>query len=280
MFKFNLQRSLAIGLLGLSAAAFPSLTFADHSWGGYHWARTGNSFALKLGNNVKNDVNGTPWFGYLSTTSSDWSSSSVLGTSIVAGAGKKRCGAVSGRVEVCNSTYGNNGWLGIASIWASGTHITQGTVKLNDSYFNTAYYNKPAWRNLVMCQEVGHTLGLGHQDEVFNNLNLGTCMDYTNDPDGTIYGQENNQYPNAHDYDELGIIYTHLDLTTTLASSTGSPHGKPASHNTPTVADEIDTSNPAEWGMLVSSTHGGWVETYERDLGANQKLITHVIWAK
>jgi len=26
----------------------------------------------------------------------------------------KQCRATSGRVEVCNGTYGNNGWLGVA----------------------------------------------------------------------------------------------------------------------------------------------------------------------
>lgn len=275
MFKFNTQRSLAIVILGLGAAAFPSLTYADHSWGSYHWARTSNPFTLNLGDNVS-----TTWDPYLGTTRSDWSNSSALNTAIVSGAGKRRCGAVAGRVEVCNSTYGNNGWLGIASISVSGSHITQGTVKLNDTYFNTVTYNSSAWRNLVTCQEVGHTLGLDHQDEAFGNPNLGTCMDYTSNP----AGPPSNEHPNAHDYEELGIIYNHLDLTTTVASSINSSpsrvNGKPAAHYTPAVADEIDTSNPAEWGMLVSSTHGGWVETYERDLGANQKLVTFVIWAE
>lgn len=37
-------------------------------------------------------------------------------------------------------------------------------------------------RCLVTCQEVGHTFGLDHRDENFDNGNLGTCMDYTNDP--------------------------------------------------------------------------------------------------
>ena len=62
-----------------------------------------------------------------------------------------------------------------------------------------------------MCQEVGHTFGLDHQDENFNNANLGTCMDYTNDP-------STNQHPNKHDYDELITIYSHLDSTTTVGA--------------------------------------------------------------
>ena len=84
-------------------------------------------------------------------------------------ANPKTCKATAGRIEVCNSTYGKNGWLGIAQIWLSGGHISQGTVKLNDTYFKTAQYNTTAWRNLVSCQEVGHTFGLDHQDENFSN---------------------------------------------------------------------------------------------------------------
>jgi hypothetical protein len=51
-----------------------------------------------------------------------------------------------------------------------------------------------------MCQEVGHTFRLDHQDEKFNNVNLGTCMDYTSDPDGSLNGELSNLHPNAHDY--------------------------------------------------------------------------------
>jgi hypothetical protein len=145
----------------------------------------------------------------------------------------KTCKATAGRVEVCNSTYGNNGWLGIASISVTGgTHITQGTVKLNDTYFNTAQYNTPAWRNLVTCQEVGHTFGLDHQDENFNNANLGTCMDYTNDP-------STNQHPNQHDYDELVTIYSHVDSTSTVGSA---PAGASVGNS------------PECWGTLVSGS--------------------------
>src|SRR3982750_2621918 len=199
---------------------------ANHSWGGYHWARTSNPFTVKIGDNL----NTTNWKNALSTASSDWSKSTVLDTTIVAGQTRPRqCRATNGRDEVCNAAYGFNGWLGIASIWLTdGTHITQGTVKLNDSYFNTATYNTSAWRQLVTCQEVGHTFGLDHQDENFDNANLGTCMDYTNDP-------STNQHPNKHDYDELVSIYLHLDSTTTLGQLVNR------------VQDFVHSA-PAEWG--------------------------------
>jgi hypothetical protein len=168
-------------------------------------------------------------------------------------------------VEICNSKYGNNGWLGIASIWASGNHIVQGTVKVNDTYFNTSTYNTSAWRNLVMCQEVGHTFGLDHQDENFNNANLGTCMDYTSAP-------STNQHPNQHDYDQLVTIYSHLDSTNTFSAASLLAKMPPAMR-------DLEITGPGQWGKLIHSSHGGWVETYELDFGGGHKIITHVIWA-
>ena len=69
--------------------------------------------------------------------------------------------AKGGAIQDCNATYGFNGWLGIAEIHdEGGVHITQATTKMNDSYFNSATYNTTAWKNLVMCQEVGHGFGV------------------------------------------------------------------------------------------------------------------------
>ena len=227
---------LAAAVMGLTLAG---TALATHSWGGYHWARTSNPFTLKLGNNLSSG-----WKPYLVTTSSDWSASTVLDTTIVAGSSsRKRCSAVSGRVEVCNGTYGNNGWLGLAQIWLSGGHISQGTVKVNDTYFNLPQYNNSAEKNHVMCQEVGHTFGLDHQSE--SGATLGTCMDYSSDP--------SSQHPNAHDYEELEIIYAHLDSTTTVSAAAASGPGKGKAQK---VRDDL------------------WVE----DLGNGVKRFTFVTW--
>src|SRR5262245_8358317 len=128
-------RRVVVGVLALCVGAVcVAVTYANHSWNGYHWARTSNPFTVKLGDNVSG-----PWDSILVTTSSDWSQSTVLDMTIVTGGTiPKRCRPTNGRVEVCNATYGNTGWLGVAQIWVSGSHITQGTVKLNDTYFNTA----------------------------------------------------------------------------------------------------------------------------------------------
>ena len=114
---------------------------------------------------------------------SDWNLSSALAlTAVPGGTSPRRCRAASGTIEVCADSYGNNGWLGLAQIWVSGDHIAKAIAKMNDYYFGWATYDTPAWRQFVMCQEIGHDWGLGHQDGNFYNGNLGTCMDYTNDP--------------------------------------------------------------------------------------------------
>lgn len=252
---------LAIAMLGIVASA--STLFASHSWGTYHWARTANPFTLKTGDNVSGS-----WDGYLNDAIADWSGSTVLTLTKVAGGTKPRtCRPTRGRIEVCNSKYGNNGWLGIAQIWISGDHITQAVSKLNDTYFNTAKYNTPEWRRLVMCQEIAHDFGLDHQDEVFDNPNLGSCMDYTSDPDGMLGSQLSNEHPNAHDFEQLETIYAHLDTTTTISQTTSRGAGTPL---------QFDRG---QFGKLVRSTNGGRTELYELNLGGREKVFTHVIWA-
>ena len=241
-------------------AAFPASVSADHSWGGYHWARTANPFTLKVGDNVS-----STWDPYLDEAISDWTASTVLNLTEVAGGTRpKNCRPTSGRIEVCNARYGNNGWLGIAQIWITGgVHITQATTKVNDTYFDTAQYNTPAWRRLVMCQEIAHDFGLDHQDENFNNANLGSCMDYTSDPDGP----PSNEHPNSHDFQQLQTIYAHLDSSTTISSS-------------PPGFANADVHAQENWGTKVRESANGRSAIFVRDFGQGNQIFTFVFWAE
>lgn len=231
---------------------------AAHPWNTYHWERSSNPLQLDIGDNVTEI-----WDGHLLSTSTDWTVSTVIDTTVVAGStSPRRCKAETGNVQVCNLTYGNNGWLGIAGISIKGGHITSGYVKLNDTYFNTTTYDTPEWRQMVTCQEIGHTFGLGHQDESFNNANLDTCMDYTSNP-------ESNQHPNQHDYDQLESIYAHLDAVP-VDDGSGDTGCNPRSPKCNPAAV------PTGWGRLVSE-HGPQ-EVFELDLGNGNKMITHVTW--
>ncbi|MFN2413365.1 MAG: hypothetical protein ABR535_09995, partial [Pyrinomonadaceae bacterium] len=124
---------LVVTILVIASVAvltFPTGTSASHSWGNYHWARTANPFNLKVV-----DSNTPDWDSELNLAIEDWSKSSVL--NMIDGAAddtsriRKRCPMVSGQVRSCNASYGFNGWLGLASINISGSHITQGSSKMN-----------------------------------------------------------------------------------------------------------------------------------------------------
>lgn len=252
-----------LGLLTLLLSASASVAYASHSWGNYHWARVVNPFSLKLGDNVS-----SLWDAYLRGASLDWntptaSTSPVLTTAVVSGNAGRNCRPTAGRVEVCNNRYGSNGWLGIASVWVSGDHITQGTVKVNDTYFGKAPYNTAEWKQFVMCQEIGHTFGLDHQDEDFTNANLGTCMDYTSAPGS-------NQHPNEHDFVELASIYTHLDTSTTIKKAVTSRNN---------LSDSEHTS-VSEWGKETRRSKDGRRSLFEKDFGKGEKVFTFVVWAE
>jgi hypothetical protein len=206
-----------------------------------------------MGDNVS-----SAWDGYLDTSLSQWGQSKVFDlTKVTGGTTPKQCKATMGRVEVCSASYGRNGWLGLASISITGgTHITQGTVKVNDTYFAMAQYNTPDERAHVMCQEIGHTFGLGHTSEDGSTQN--TCMDYSQSPTSTA--------PNAHDYAQLETIYSHLDSTTTVGTTTAA--------TSPQVGNDRSS-----WGREVDRSADGSHSTFVRDFGNGNKVITEVTWA-
>jgi hypothetical protein len=204
------------------------------------------------------------WDNMLVIASNDWSQSNVLDTQVVPGGTRpKNCRATAGRVEVCSARYGNTGWLGVAQIWISGSHITQGIVKNNDYYFgsSTYAYNNTAEMQHVICQEIGHTFGLGHTSEDGSSQN--TCMDYyhnTSDNDTT------STHPNQHDYEQLATIYSHVDGTTTVGLM-------------PSAMANGEFNSRAEWGQLVSASENGREEVYVREFGRGWSVVTLVIWA-
>lgn len=249
----GIRKGVIAAGVGLAALSAPVL--ATHSWGGYHWARTSNNeLAVPVGDNVD-----SRWDAALNSAIADWNASTVIQSPKVAGStNPKNCKAVPGTIQVCNSSYGRTGWLGIANIWLSNGHISQSTTKLNDTYFNTATYNTPAWRNMVSCQEIGHGYGLDHQDENFDNPNLNTCMDYTSNP-------QSNQHPNAHDYEMLLAIYNHVDSAMSVMK--GAAAG----------AEGGDT--PKEWGRPTKFDRIGRPIEFVRVVSPTEKVVTHVTWA-
>ena len=271
-----MKRFHRIALAAGSAILALTPASATHSWGGYHWATNGSGLSLKVNVAVTPD-----WSSYVATAITDWDSSRDLAlTGQSADVQTQTCKPILGQALVCSDTYGRSGWLGIASIWLSNGHIVQATTKLNDTYYAYAFYNTPAWRAAVACQEIGHDFGLDHQDETFNNVNLGTCMDYTSAPDGGVlngfdYGPSN-EHPNKHDYDELRIIYKHSDGYTSATASTNfgvREVGRSA------ISSAGSGNSPAEWGRAIHRDAQGRPDVFEKALAPGQKVLTHVYWA-
>ena len=250
----------------VAATAMPGAALAGHSWGNYHWARKANPFSLTLINSTTSD-----WDKYVTQAVSDWSGSAKLNFTQVEGETdsktRRQCSGGSGTVRICNLGYGQNGWLGIAGISLdTNGHITTGYTKLNDTYFATAYYNTPAWKQSVTCQELGHDLGLGHQDEDFNNTSLKTCMDYQDPP---------YEYPNAHDFEQLNTIYQHLDSYNSFAG--GDSGGGGCNAPPGKGCNKAGPNGDIGWGRSLGRR--GQQETFIRIDPDGTTHLTHVTWA-
>lgn len=256
---------------GAAAVLFSSASLADHSWADYHWARTAGSFDLQIINSTTSD-----WDTFVTQAASDWTFSSKLNmiediNGDTSNKTRRRCNGPAGQVRICNLAYGNTGWLGIAGISLdSNGHITTGYTKLNDTYFRDPYYDNAQWKQSVTCQELGHNVGLGHQDEDFNNQSLFTCMDYQDPP---------YEYPNAHDHQQLDAIYGHTDSYDSYdnGGSTGggncnAPPGKGCNK-----ADANRINGDIGWGRSLGRR--GQSEVFIRIDPDGTRHLTHVTWA-
>ena len=145
-------------------------------------------------------------------------------------------------IRVCDNDYGKTGWAGFeVAVSTSDGYIQMSQVRINRHYLTN---QNSIYHRYVMCHELGHAFGLDHQDENFNNENVGSCMDYTRNHQDSLA-------PNVFDWQALLNIYGKLDFNTISDSPTNSPTPvstlRPTSNPTrsPTPLPTVrPTSNP------------------------------------
>ncbi len=142
---------------------------------------------------------------------------------------------------------------------------------MNDYYYDDPtriYAGDDRWRLFVVCQEVGHIFGLGHQDENFDNANLNSCMDYT----ATMTDAQTT--PNTHDADQLEATYAHVHTADEVkgggGGGNGGGKGKPSGKGTVS----------SEWGRAIHVDPAGRADVFERQSANGDLEITHVTWAQ
>jgi hypothetical protein len=265
--------------LAVLASAAPAL--ANHAWANWHWERAANPFTVRVRDSTtqtKNVLGGQLWPAALRQAANDWSASSVLNMAVLKRttldlAVRQICPFQPTAVRVCNVFSPDVTWLGLATVApdvnSGDGHILAATAQMNDTWFSTPLYNSTNAQH-VMCQEVGHTIGLDHQSE--SGADLNTCMDYATALD--------NPHPNGHDYQQLQIIYSHLDGS--AGASTSSRKGVSK------AAASIDGMATGGWsptdlgfapGFHGTGHHGHPHSDVFVSVENGHRIIRYVLWA-
>lgn len=113
------------------------------------WPNKGNGLKLTIQNALT-----TQWYPFLKQAVIDWDAAPALTLTVVnATKPDPTCSQIRGILKVCNSDYGDTGWLGINDSVLQSNVIYSSTSRMNEYYLNKS---SNALRQYVMCHEIGH----------------------------------------------------------------------------------------------------------------------------
>lgn len=232
------------------------------------WRANGKGLKLTVVNAMTSD-----WYQYFDEAVADWNAAPALSLTVeMAKEPDPDCMYIIGKLKACNDDYGMTGWSGLNEAWldSRGT-ITASTAKMNESYLRGKQYAEKLY---VTCHELGHGYGLPHRDTNANNIDLGTCLDYT-----TMY--RNNMRPDEIDFMNLETLYgtiggkkrhLTLDHNPSLRRKDNYIHG---SHSFPKEPRRLDSYKNGR--LLFKSNHK---EIYEEAFGDGSKVVTTLLLAQ
>jgi hypothetical protein len=276
MSKSYLSRGICAALFVSALSVWlPTPVDATHSYSG-HWRRT-SSGIRKIP--VLRMLSST-WVPRYTTAMTDWSKpamTKIKPYTYRTYAQNAKCPHYSGYISVCNGNYGGTGWGGLALLWTDYYgHAIYGWALQNDYYFSGSSATNTAWRQHIICQEIGHVFGLGHVNEIVTNANTGSCMDYTNDPDGGsggYPGDKNNMHPNSHDYAFINARHNHVGrLLPGFA-----PAEADLAREMLETTQQFDVRTMRGFGRLVFSAKDGVADRYELNLPSGARVTTWAI---
>jgi len=264
------SRWMCAAVLALAALAWlPTPIDASHAFSS-HWQRT----SAGIRNLPVRRMLSSVWLTRYTTAMNDWRKPAMTRikpyTAVVSGQ-NPGCPLYLGQISVCDGNYGPTGWAGIAQVFYNSAKHTQYARAVQNNYYMVgSSATVVAFRQLVICQEIGHTFGLGHINVTYNTPNAGSCMDYTNDPDGGPGGvspsDPNNMHPFAHDYAMINSRHNHIGFIMPELGSQEMPELESQEAEAPRAMEAMLQSTPlslAQLGERMSIGNGGRTEMYE-----------------
>ena len=185
-----------------------------------------------------------------------------------------KCSHVEGKVKVCNGDYGSTNWRGLCEVLQDRDgFITSANVRMNEFYLAS----EPEARQYSMCHELGHSFGLPHSDEDFENEDLGNCMDYT-------FNWDINKHPDETNYSYLSNLYGVVGGRRLRRRQLESKRQSTPSHILSQMSEAVKkleqephNSRKHGWRLLHWRKHG-WEHELELDDG--YKVRVHMLSAQ